>query len=403
MKYAGRVILVLLGAWLIAAYAIPERYKSESPARWLVVTHPVSLAYGISTGCAGDIRFEIASDFGYRGRGAAERRARAGRCLFVTRFLPATNRAQRISNGIERGWLFFAEGEYARARDQFLQLARLDPLDNSFAFNAQDEAWVAAMQAAERLGGAEAALPIAEEALARYESAAFHDASFRDGGWWLAQFANFTDQTEFSINAMRFMVAHIMISAGEPDRASEVLERARHPGWPQPDPTGWSEMQVDWLDYRLAKQRGDASAANAALDGVVSWYRDGQSAMSHAVWGRSMWWRELWSELDDVGRCDDIAELIQLSRAQGEAWPADPSASAMHRYLGARDGCVYASLLGQTSLADEICAARDEAWSTLLQDESFEFRWALPDELSPRPEPLACFAAGAGVQVGDEL
>jgi hypothetical protein len=116
-----------------------------------------------------------------------------------------------------------------------------------------------------------------------------------------------------------------------------------------------------------------------------------------------MSWRELWSELDDAGRCDEIAELIEISRAQGEAWPAVPAASVMHRYLGARDGCVYASLLGQTGLADEICAVRDETWPILLHDESFQFRWALPDELSPRPEPLACFADGAAVQVGDDL
>tara|TARA_R110002072_G_scaffold100250_6_gene220788 strand:- start:2467 stop:3669 length:1203 start_codon:yes stop_codon:yes gene_type:complete len=392
MKLAGRAIMVLLALWLIAAYAIPERYKLEPPVRWLGAIHPVSLAYAISTRCAGDIRTDIAGDFGYRGRGAAERRARAGRCLFVTRFLPATNRGQRISNGIERGWLLFAEGEYARARDIFLQLARLDPLGESFAFNAQDEEWLGAMRAAEFLGGPDAALPIAEEALARYESAEFHNPSLRDGGMWLVTFENFTQQTEFSINAMRFLVAHTMISAGAAERAADVLERARHPEWPQPDRTGWSQMQVDWLDYRLAQQHGDVSAANAALDGVVAWFRDDDSVFSLGVWGQSMSWREPWSELDDAGRCGELVELIEISWAESETWPAAPEASAITRYLGARDACVYASLLGQASLAEEACAARDEAWPILLQDESNQFRWALPAELAPRPEPLACFA-----------
>ena len=318
-------------------------------------------------------------------------------------FLPPTNRAQRISNGIERGWLLFAEGEFARARDTFLELARLDPLGEAFAINAQDEEWLGAMRAADRLGGPEAALPIAEEALARYESAAFQDASPRHGGMLPVTFEDFAQQIHFSINAMRLLVAHTMISAGEPDRATQVLERTRHPEWPQPDPTGWSEMQMDWLDYRLAQQRGDASAANPALDGVVAWFRDIDSMLYLGVWGQSMSWRELWLELDDAGRCDEIVELMEISRVDGPAWPVGDEASAWDRYAGARDACVYASLLGQSGLADEDCGARDVAWPILLQDESFQFRWALPDELSLRPEPLACFADGAAVQVRDDL
>lgn len=386
--------MVLLAVWLIAPYAIPERYKSEAPALWLVGSHPVSLAYGIGTVCASDIRSDSVGDFGYRGRGGADRRARARRCLFASRFLPATNLDQRVSNGIERGWLLFGDGEYARAGDIFLELARLDPLGSDFAISSQDLEWVSAMQAADRLGGSEAALPIAEEALAHYEGPTFHDASPWGGGSFFIGFESFTEQTEFSIKAMRFLVAHIMIGAGELDRASEVLERARHPEWPDPDRTGWSQMQVDWLGYRLAQQRGDARAADVALDGVVAWHRDGRPTMHHPVWGQSMSWRDLWSELDDAGRCDELREVIEISRPERLVWPPGPATSTWDRFFEARDGCVYAALLGQTSLADETCAARDETWPILLQDESYQYRWALPDEPAPRPEPLACFAVG---------
>jgi len=189
---------------------------------------------------------------------------------------------------------------------------------------------------------------------------------------------------------------------GEAD-ASGAMRVSQIEGAPS-DIADWHVMARSWLEYRLASHRGAADAQDWRLDQLLAWMRSGDFDQETGDFGfpPAPQGLAMARVMDSAGRCDDALWLVDENLPQMEEDPvqlhlADFLQDGGHaeevwdRYMTYRNACSRAGFLNDGS-ADALCAERDAAHEWLRENDTSEYRYLLPAQPQPVPEPLVCAA-----------
>jgi len=415
-------VLAIPFVWRSAAAGPDDTDWQTGLRRW----HPANIAAGAGYLCANRARSDHVGMLGFQRIEGENRGQRARVCLVVARHLAVPGGGLEPFITWESGWSDLARGRSERAFERFLDLVWAGGLyDPGAVHGTFDPAWLALVEVAVTADAAETI-----QYLDRID-AAFRDRQFETlwveepAEYWAGIYVEWGEEAEEAkqnalwelegdrqaflelIRNIRIATYMDMESWDEADaRLAEpgpyqIFEQSLPP-LPEADGPNWSDMSQTWLELRRDIALSGADGQDSRFDRIMDWvrsdnfheelYRYGYPPLPVGL--------DLVAIMDSAGRCTDALWLVDDLLPPMEQDPVglnliespqngDREDDPWDHYTTYRDACVRSGLLNKAS-ADALCAERDAAHEWLRENDTSEYRYLLPAQPQPVPEPLAC-------------
>ncbi len=417
-------VLAIPFVWRPTAVGPDDTDWQTGLRRW----HPANIAASAGLVCARRARSDHIGIMGYERLEGEPRLARARMCLATAETLAVPGGGLEPYVLWERAWLDLARGYHREAFGGLMVLARTDGLETANLFSIPFRAtWLALLHVAWQAEGEERTALLSSietaftepdfirtyvEAPAAHWTQAYVDEGFdADEAARMAR-QDLQDEWADFLGLVRVQLISAYMDDGDWARAEALIGEADASGAMRvsqiegapSDIADWHVMARSWLEYRLASHRGAADAQDWRLDQLLAWMRSGDFDQETGDFGfpPAPQGLAMARVMDSAGRCDDALWLVDENLPQMEEDPvqlhlADFLQDGGHaeevwdRYMTYRNACSRAGFLNDGS-ADALCAERDAAHEWLRENDTSEYRYLLPAQPQPVPEPLVCAA-----------